>query len=343
MQSFLLALLSTSLPLCIGCNARIAERPAIRDDRVLLSRLSGPPDGGACVVSFHLDGGLPLIDSVRVNGQLVGPMVIDTGAAWTVLDRGAAERLGITQCLPWTPDVNVNKREWYRVSSLQVGDLALRDHVVPVVDMTRLNHNQREIKLAGVIGGDLWGALPYTINWVDKTLTIHSRVGFKPPAGSFEHRLMVRPLRTRGSFMNANPSAGQPAVKGRIDGIDASFMLDTACVPSLALNPWFVRKHPMFVDPESRAIARVSGAPGAGGLDGALLRRAKVGKVDALGASFQSAGTAVALAARPGDSVHGFDLDAAILGLPYLKQGLLTFDYASGRVWTKWIPREVPQ
>ena len=65
---------------------------------------------------------------------------------------------------------------------------------------------------------------------------------------------------------------------------------------------------------------------------------AAVDHVVTLGARFQCDGTAVVLSSEPDSPRAGNDPrnDAGVLGLRFLSQGRLTFDYARGRIWVEW-------
>ena len=293
--------------------------------------------GGNSPVTLPLrvtQGGLLVTDAVTVNGKPVGPMVIDTGAGWTVLDRAAAKRLGVTNARPWHAWADGEPPDgFYRIASLDVvGGFGFREHVIAVADLSSISGAAG----AGVIGGDVLGAMPFTIDYARGELTIHPRASFKPPAGVRARRLRVQRPWTRGSFIDANPAAGQPVVDGRIDGIPARVMLDTGCGVSLALRPWFVQKHPRLVDAAAPVVARVGGAAAPGGLAGAELRRANVREVELLGAQLQCVGTATALVAERPSPATGRHRSSAVLGYPFLMHGRLTFDYASGRMWADW-------
>jgi predicted aspartyl protease len=305
----------------------------LRDGERVLSELTFPSDRAEVVFPLAESGVLLLTDAVTVNGRGLGWFVIDTGANFTTLDRTAAEQLGITVTDLWKRREGLQEPDGlYRIRSLQIGGMTLSNHVIGVLDLssiTAASPNDRPI--GGVLGGDVWGALPFTVDYPGKRLVIHGRRAFRPPSGAMRYDLQLDRPFTRGLYMDANPAAGVPVVEAKIDGVRTRIMLDTGSTGTLLLLPSFTAAHPASLPSDARVVARAAGAGGLAGLAGMDLLRAEVDHVDALGARFACAGTALAIRGESNSGKH-----TAVLGAGFLQNGCLTFDYAARRLWVEW-------
>ena len=328
-----LLLLAACAPALAGCAARATPRPLVRFDGAAVSQLHFPAGQDQFVLPLTLRGAVLVTDAVTVNGRSAGWFVVDTGASWTVLDRQTARQVGLTAREPWAPIDKAHKPDGlYRVDRLAVGDLALSNHVVGVLDFSSLASTPG-VRIAGSLGGDVWGGLPFTIDYKKRELVIHRRETFRPPPAAPVHAIRVSRRPAAGPFAAANPSAGQPVVPAVIDGVRTSVVLDTGSDGSLAILPPFAKAHPQFTDGGNPTTRRVVGAGGPG-MAGLMLKRAKVGHVDALGARCFCEGTAWVVGGEWDDG-GGY---GAILGARFLQHGRLTFDYATRRLWTEWQP-----
>jgi predicted aspartyl protease len=331
---FLLILTISAVP--TGCGP--TPRPVIREKGVRLSELVVCSDVTEMVLPLRLSQQLLMTDTVSINAKPAGPFAIDTGAMWTVIDRTTAVKLGLTEAdLVYQDKKYTAPDGLYHVASLTVGPLTLRNHAVFVADMTSLQ--EKDHQLAGVVGADVLGCLPFTFDYRGKTLTLHRRSDFKPPAGVQGYPLTVKRPRGGRIFRRANPSAGVPIALATIDGVRAKILLDTGSGGSIVLNPAFIKKHPQFQGKDPAIVAHASGVTGPGGLGGLNLYRANVDLVVALGAGFRGANTATYFSARRNVLP---DEGSAILGTQYLRHGRLTFDYAAKRIWPEWRPEPPP-
>jgi len=331
-----------------GCTAAVGRRPVVREDGATLSVLRFPAGTRDVTLRVVEDRGLWLTDAVSVNGRPAGWMVVDTGAGFSTLDRQAARELGVTDAPPWKSWAKDGRDGAaadgapdgaYRIERLDVAGVSLSNHVIGVIDLGEVSKTFGR-RVAGVLGGDVWGATPFTLDGPGRRVVLHRRETFRPPAHASAHRLAIRPPMTKGVYLDANPAAGAPAVDAKIDGVAAPVVLDTGSGVPLTLGRRFVAEHPRFADPGAPTVAKVAGAPGSRGLGGRMLVRGSAKQVEALGATFVCADGAV-LALRPGDDGGGYlnDDNGGIVGMPFLLHGTLTFDYARGRVWAEWVVR----
>ena len=317
----------------------VAARPLVRDDAgAVVSRLVMPPGAKAVTVQLVEENGLLLTDALRVNGQPVGLVAIDTGAGLTAIDRDAAAALGLApdKRLPTTRRDVEPPDGLYAIRSLAVGELTIENHAIVVADLSTLRRPDLRT-IVGVIGGDVLGAVPFTIDYGKRTLTLHGRDTFRPPSS---RAVQARRMILRGSsspstaYDRANPHAGAPAVRVAINDVPAEAMLDTGFVGSVVLMPKFAAAHPEWVVRADRPAARVAGAGGALGLGGRDLAAARVEKLRALGVTFTGIRTGLALQGEL-DRVT----DDAVVGQTVLSRFRLTFDYATRRVWADYQPR----
>jgi hypothetical protein len=191
-----------------GCALGARRRPTIREDRRELSVLYFPPGRGEVVVPVVQEGWLLLTDAVTVNGQSVGWLIVDTGANWTGIDREAARRLGITAAGLWrTPFGDGSRDGLYRIERLDVAGMTLSNHVIGVGDLSSLA-SARGRSIVGVVGGDVLGAVPFTVDFARKEFVLHRRDAFRPQPGVAEHRLTIRRPRTKGLLRHGQSCRG---------------------------------------------------------------------------------------------------------------------------------------
>jgi hypothetical protein len=180
MQFWRVVLLAVVVPLGLcGC-ARApvaAPRPVIRGaDGAVVSELSFPPGRGDVVVPLRAHGTLLMSDDVRINGKSPGAMVIDTGAGWSSIDHSTAKALGIGADEFWKAAPGEEFPDGlYRIDSLDVAGMTLRNHLIGVVDMSSLNTPgaAQHRRIVGVIGADVFAATPFTLDGRNKQLILH--------------------------------------------------------------------------------------------------------------------------------------------------------------------------
>ena len=321
--------------LCVlvaGCAA--SPRADIRDETgAAVSQLQFPADQREVTLPVKFDGALLFADDVRVNGQHVGAFVIDTGAPMSVLDREAATKLGLTPDKRWREIKKMPAPDGlYRIESLDVGGVGVRNHVIAVLDLSSVRRDGRP-HVAGVICADVWAMMPFTVDYRKREVVFHDRERFRPPprASGVESSLTVRgEMKAGPAFAAANPRAGAPSVPVRINGEVVDAVLDTASGSSLVLMPQLVAQRPHWVR-GNVVVARAAGAGGAVGLAGLDLLAADIEYIDALGVRFTDIHSAFAfvdeMPRRRG---------SAILGSRLLSKLRLTFDYSAGKVWAEW-------
>ena len=327
-----LALLLACLLSAAGCGSSTPTRPVVRDgDGVALSALHFPRGQERLVLPLVRHGGILLTDAVTVNGRAAGWFVVDTGAGISLLDTEVAKNFGLS---PERAGAPAGKKPGgitlHPVAFLGVGGLTLSNHLIAAGDLSSVSRGANR-KIAGVVGGDVWGAVPFTVDYWNDQLVLHRPRSFRPPKGGRAHRLTIQGPRTRGQYTTANPAQGQPLVAGSVDRRDARLLVDTGFAGALLLMPAFAKEHGGDAGP-GRIVARATGL--AGGMAGRLLARADVKLLTTLGARFHCDGMALTLTGRD-EERRAY---SALIGGQTLRHGRLTFDYARGRVWAEWKP-----
>lgn len=104
-------------------------------------------------------------------------MIVDTGANRTILDKAAADRLGI---VPEGPPLDVagcitNAASEADVGALRVGPVLLGQRAIAVLDLGSMKQKLGEID--GIIGGDFLAGTKAVIDYGADELRLHAPVG----------------------------------------------------------------------------------------------------------------------------------------------------------------------
>ena len=258
-------------------------------------------------------GGHLLFAKVKLNGQDAGWFHVDTGGQMTMI----ATKTALALNLPVTGQgqlqgVGGTRAVAFRkVDSLSLGDLTMGGLTVIDQDLKVLSA-PLGIEIGGVLGADLWGQVPFTVDWEARSLTFHNPARFKPPAGATAEKIEIQ--------------NGRPTVRAVLGGThEGVFSLDTAATRFLYLSGPFASQHPdLFEAGPARTITTI----GAVGLERLALKELKVLKV--LGQTFNGVQVQCPLTGTGGESSPG-----GTLGAPLLERFRLTFDYANKLVYVE--------
>jgi hypothetical protein len=101
-------------------------------------------------------GRLPLVRP-RINGEDVGPFLVDTGASTTAIAADVADRLGLaSRGRSWVTTSDGGTGACHRVGRrFQLGPVVVREPVMLELDLAELRH-ALGVSLAGVVGYDLF-------------------------------------------------------------------------------------------------------------------------------------------------------------------------------------------
>ena len=312
-----------------------ANRPSVRDSvGNLVSEMLLPNRTSEFHLALLKAGGVLLTDRVTVNGRSVGWFLLDTGANFSMIDRSAAAAAGIQPGErlmslgdPQEPDGA------YRIKALTVGDVSVRNHAIFVSSLPR-TRNVTQVRLAGIIGGDLWGALPFTLDYMNSTLTFFNRRDFHAPTGARRDSLsMAHKPDPRHLFASANPFASQPCVHGTINDVWSLCLLDTGCTRSIVMTADFAQQHQDWLQ-MNRPLCGPDSF-----LSGGQYVPANVRHMELLGTPREDVRDAAAMVdgwtAMVGTSAPE---TSQTIGNAFLQDFRLTFDYAQASIWSEWKP-----
>jgi ankyrin repeat protein/predicted aspartyl protease len=161
---------------------------------------------------------------VRIDGKDAGWFVVDTGATCTTIDKGVVKELGLRHIRDKrahadSGDVNA---EFVGYSKLEVGRVSLHQGLAAAVDLSSISSKAR-FKVSGLLGDDLLREQPFVIDFPASTLTLLRPRSFMPPAGVDAQPVMLR--------------AGRPIVRGRVEGNDGWFLIDTGMTGNSPMIP----------------------------------------------------------------------------------------------------------
>ena len=244
----------------------------------------------------------------EVNGQPT-PMLLDSGASLTVLDRAFAARLGLTGGTPVAVQgAGGNERgEIHRGLSLKAGNLAFTGLTVAVMDLALVGKALgRPVPV--VLGRDVFMTSVVGIDFDRQLISFAPRAGFVPPAGAREVK-----LRRRG------PLHVLPIRIANLAPRDAIFDLGNNGALSLSLE--YHRSMPYF--------AALPVATGMGGGVGGLheIKRVTLPSVEIGGVRFEK------VPAQLGALANGPYAGLANAGIQLFRPFVITLDLAGDRMW----------
>ena len=244
----------------------------------------------------------------EVNGQPT-PMLLDSGASLTVLDRAFARQLGLTGGRPVAVQgAGGNERgEIHRGISLKAGNLAFTGLTIAVMDLTLVGKALgRPVPV--VLGRDVFMSSVVSIDFQRQLISFVPRQGFNPPAGAKEIK-----LRRRGALHIL------PIRIADLPPHDAIFDLGNNGAISLSLE--YHRSAPYF--------ATLPAATAMGGGVGGLheVRRVTLPSVEIGGVRFDR------VPAQLGALANGPYAGLANAGIQLFRPFVVTLDLAGDRMW----------
>lgn len=304
--------------LCVAASVVGCARPVGYDPAVSL------PRGQSDVVVPIGSAGSYLFARVEVNGRDGGHFMIDTGCPCNAVDRGLAGRLGLPTLRRGYASSAAGRRAatLRQVRSLRLGDVELGRHDVGAFDM-RVMTGSFGVQVDGILGSALFRSAPVTIDYRARTMTVHDPQRFKPPAGVWHGRLLVR--------------GSKPYVQVTVNGtVTGWLLLDLAHGPAVSFNR---SADVMGGRAEVDSVTGTRQLLGVGGVEQYVVGR--VESFDVLGHRFE--GIEALFAREKGDRPPAH-ADMGILGNRLLRHFRLTLDCARGRVWAEWsVPESVEE
>ena len=244
----------------------------------------------------------------EVNGRRT-PMLLDSGASLTVLDRAFAAQLGLTGGTPVAVQgAGGNERgEVFRNLTLKAGNLSFKGLTVAVMDLALVGKALgRPVPV--VLGRDLFMTSIVSIDFDRRLISFAPRAGFTPPPGADKVE-----LRRRG------PLHVLPLKIAGLAPHDAIFDLGNNGALSLSLE--YHRSTPYF--------AALPAATGMGGGVGGLheVRRVTLPSVEIGRVRFEN------VPAQLGALANGPYAGLANAGIQLFRPFVVTLDLGGDRMW----------
>ena len=206
----LLGLLPAALSLAAAPAADVAQ--AFPELSPAVARPTTP--GAPIPFTIANAGKLPVV-LARVNGR-EGVFLVDTGAMVTAIDRGFADRAGLTDRLRQA-GARINGKgdgvEFARIRDLKLGDTAFANFHALLIDLSGLE-NGLGAQPAGILGANVLLTAPITLDYAKGEL----RLGGDTPAGT-----IALPARFK---------QGSPMILAEIDGRPMELLIDTGATVS---------------------------------------------------------------------------------------------------------------
>ena len=265
-------------------------------------------------VPFVVRNGHLFVD-VRLNGKGPFRMLFDTGGL-NVLLPGAMKTLGLAAegALPGS-GVGEAKQDvgLVKVDRMEIGGIAIDRQLFAAVDLTRLMKRVEGVDdAAGIVGYELLKRFPARIDYANSKL-----VFYRPETFRYAGR------GTRVPFVFSDHI---PQVRGRVDGIEGAFHIDTGARTSLTLTSPFVERHGLAA--KYGATREVISGSGVGGPSRALLARAAVLELGDVQVK-----APVTYLSRQKSGAFANPALAGNVGYGVLRQFDITFDYASRQLF----------
>lgn len=306
-----------------------------------LSVLAFPKGVNRVVIRLRRVGDGLLTDAVRINGKKVGWFIVGTGTNWTVVGSNVATAAHLPTIISKKVFGSSDYYDFRFVRSISVGPVQLNNHAVIPLSLASLQHDS-PLPLAGILGGDFWGKMPFTIDYQRNDLILYRPGTFEPPLGGLRYPLRLGEGRANyavSRFGRANPAFGQPIVAGRVDAVRCPMELDTGWTgDSFDLASGFIKLHPQFANFSAGRQAAFASLASNG-----TPYLARIKMVTALGTTFtkclrHSEAFFMVKGERYSRRFDNQDLDQATIGAPILKRYRLTFDYAAHSLWLRKRP-----
>lgn len=308
------------LAVCLGLIVLIVVTPSLRAQdeeaprqgkgaEVSVARFESDKDHVALPTASGR--GLLLTEALTINGKSVGYMVVDTGSDITVLDTKRSQKLG----LKLLGDLSLNGRAGghsYMVDTVAIGPLLVRHKVVASLDLTALQVFQKPV--VGIIGCDLLGKVPFSIDYATPALTLHNPARFVPPKDVPAFDLL--------------PGDARPMVEGTLGRKRVTFLLNTGYSGSVHVPPAMAAVNPKAMGPAIHPL-RVTKSLG---VAKAAQYRFRVDEMTILGRTWRNVRNVSTTGMSTVSQAEGRK-EHVNVGAQLLRHYRLTFDYRQRKVW----------
>lgn len=270
--------------------------------------------------------GFLITDAVRINGAKPGYFLVGTGANITVVAPDVAQALDL---IPYTTMEVAGKQigGTYYVKTLTFGPLTLRPHLIGSTNLDALQKFHKPI--VGVLGADVLGKIPFTVDYRQETITLHNPQQFKRPGETKEFALAVINRQKGYGPFSDNEIVGVPAVSASLNGRETRMMLDTGFNRGVAVAPSDARKQPARIGRTLHTLRTVTAI-------GRQQDQTRVFVVDELvlfGETLRDVPFGSTSATVKGPPPRGEDNQTSAVGGMLLRNYRLTFDMRRGKLW----------
>ena len=187
-------------------------------------------------------GNVLFTDAVRINGKRLGYFLVDTGSNITLVSPDIAKALGLAS----DAMMNVEGKavgSLCRVNALlSVGPLTIQEHPIGVMSLDPLQKFGKPV--VGVLGADVLGKIPFTVDYRQEVLTLHDPRRFKPPSGAKAFGLTITKLQSEPGLANDGEMVGTPAVTASLNGRETCMVLDTGLSQGVFVAASDASRHP---------------------------------------------------------------------------------------------------
>lgn len=260
-------------------------------------------------IPFELFRGNRIVITARINGHET-PVLLDTGASMTTLNREYARSIGLPEGfkVPAKGAGGDGEAELVSGLTLDVGGVHVSNGSVGVMDLTPIERSIGR-PINAIIGREFFNAAVISIDWQNHQLRIRSHEGFHPAPGATALEL------TRNGPFNTIPVS----VAG---GAPVEAMLDLGDGSALVLPRSYWGSHPELAG--LHAASTVAG--GIGGIRPA--RVATVPEVTLAGATLRSVPTVLTESTNNSEPTQ-----MANVGIGLLRQFRVDLDLGRDRIY----------
>ena len=277
-------------------------------------RIYSFPQGRAATtpLAFELFLGNRIVIPAAVNGAAT-PVMLDSGAEVTVLDKAYAEKLGIKPT-GLVAALGTGGRDVAELASgvtLKLGEVELKDITVALMDLSPIAAGIGR-PLPAILGKEVLNALTVQLDFAGKTITFHDPARYQAPAGA-----VAVPVSNVG---------GLHAIPVSIEGADPVLMhFDLGNGSPMLVYPNYWKPQAMLADrPASKVL---SGGVGAGGP-----RTRTIATVKTIAIGGMTVRDVPAVFGDEDNSVFNIGHTSGNVGMPVLSRFGLTTDYARNRL-----------
>jgi Aspartyl protease len=277
-------------------------------------------------IPFIFEGGHIIIE-VSIDGGTPKPFLFDTGARHLITSDVAATLklpvLSTTQVGGIGP--KVSQMQMINVDRITIGGATLEHQKVGVTDMpnTLVDRGSRP-RLAGLIGSELLSSYAVTIDYTQRTMTLHPR-GFRPSSAKFSLPLTLA-VSTDG--------LSHPSISANLDGVTGNFIVDTGSGGQILVSERFQQEHQPFA-----SIGTVLDFLTAGGIGGPTRISMAFGKELGIGSFVVSPPLVEGIDAGSSPRGHFRTPDFnGVIGNGFLSNFIVTLDLAAMRAYFEPVP-----